>query len=707
MDPSPIHVLHVDDDPEFRDLTATYLERKNDRFLVDSAASPAESLDTLSDQPTDCIVSDYDMPRQTGIEFLERVRERWPNLPFILFTGKGSEEVASEAISAGVTDYLHKKTGTEQYDLLANRIENAVQARRDAKAAERRRDLMSSAELISSTGGWELNLDTEELRMTNGLKQLYGLGEDTALSLEETFDLYDADSQERIGDIIEEAAETGYAESDDLHFQRVDGEQRVAKGTAELVEHTDNGTILRGVVRDITDQRQRERQFQALVENSADVISIVDAAGRFQYQSPSVEHILGYDPEETVGHVALEYIHPEDSDAIRRWFEDDVTAEAPADPVECRVRHADGSWRWLELRGNNQLDNSAVKGYVINSRDITARKDRVRDLRELTSQYQALVNYFPNGGVFLFDENLEYVRAGGDELSEVGLSSADFAEETPFDLFPDEIAEETARYYRKTLRGERCTYRQEYQGEHYEIQTLPIRDEAGDVQYGMAVSRNITDELERNAELKRQNERLDQFASIIAHDLRNPLHLSDQWLELARGECNSPHLSEVADAHRRIDRLIEDLLTFARLGTEALDAGPVPVDGLLRDCWETVGNDTATLVVETDATVHADRDRLQQLFENLLLSALEHGGADTTVSISRLVDGLAIEDDGPGIPGDEREDIFEPGYSTTVDGTGFGLQIVKQIENAHGWEISAVDGDGGARFEITGIEFAE
>ena len=133
----PIRVLHVDDDPDFADMAATFLEREDDRFEVLTATGVDAGLDRLVEEGVDCVVSDYDMPGRNGIEFLETVRSERPKLPFVLFTGRGSEEIASRAISAGVTEYLQKRGGTDQYTVLANRIANSVRAFRAETAVTR------------------------------------------------------------------------------------------------------------------------------------------------------------------------------------------------------------------------------------------------------------------------------------------------------------------------------------------------------------------------------------------------------------------------------------------------------------------------------------------------------------------------------------------------------------------------------------------
>jgi len=121
-----VRILHVDDDPEFLELATTMLERQDEQFDVVAEPSAAAGLDRLGSERIDCVVCDYQMPDENGLQFLDQVRDRDPELPFILFTGKGSEEIASEAISRGVTDYLQKGGGSDRYTVLTNRIRNAV-----------------------------------------------------------------------------------------------------------------------------------------------------------------------------------------------------------------------------------------------------------------------------------------------------------------------------------------------------------------------------------------------------------------------------------------------------------------------------------------------------------------------------------------------------------------------------------------------------
>lgn len=224
--------------------------------------------------------------------------------------------------------------------------------------------------------------------------------------------------------------------------------------------------------------------------------------------------------------------------------------------------------------------------------------------------------------------------------------------------------------------------------------------------------RSLRYAIERKAsevELKRQNDRLEEFASVISHDLRNPLNVAQGNLVLAREQHDGEHLVTVAQAHSRMETLIEDLLLLARHGQSVGDSQPINLKEIAQRAWRTVDTANASLELENElGSIQADNDRLIQLFENLFRNAIDHGGSDVTVRVSSIESGFAVEDDGPGIADADQERIFDRGFTTMEDGIGFGLAIVESIVNAHGWSINSTTGsDGGARFEITGVEFPE
>ncbi|KDS90383.2 histidine kinase [Halorubrum saccharovorum] len=235
---------------------------------------------------------------------------------------------------------------------------------------------------------------------------------------------------------------------------------------------------------------------------------------------------------------------------------------------------------------------------------------------------------------------------------------------------------------------------------------------AGGITIGLFEARAIDRAIatERQAMKRRRvedrNDRLNEFADTVSHDLRNPLSVASGRLELAREEHDSEHLDAVASAHDRMETLIDGLLRLARSGKDIDELERVRLPDVLKTCWGNVATANAAIAIDIDQTIRADRSRLRQLLENLIRNSVEHGGENVTVG--RLNDGFYFEDDGPGIPAEDRTGVFDTGYSTSEEGTGLGLNIVKQVAEAHGWRIRVTDGtDGGARFEITNVEFVE
>jgi PAS domain S-box-containing protein len=462
-----IRVLLVDDDEDLVELGRLFLKREHEAMQVLVETSPEDALERLREEPVDCVVSDYDMPSRNGLELLEAVRENHPSLPFILYTGKGSEEIAADAVAAGVTDYLQKRVGNDQYTVLANRIKNAVAQYR--------------------------------------------------------------------------------------------AEQRLTETT---------------------------RWYSTILEHSSDYVMIVNGNGIVKYVSAPIERVMGYRPADIVDTGSFEFTHSDDKMAAAETLSEIIADPTIEVTVEFRAKHNDGSWRWLEVRGQNLLDDPVINGVMVNVRDITERKERERAI-------------------------------------------------------------------------------------------------------------------------ERQTDRLEELTSFLTHDLRNQVNVLDGRLELAREEIPAASLDECSQVVDRISQMVENFGELAEKGHMPTETVPVSLSELARDTWNSVMPGSATLQVDETVTVTVDVERFRSVLENLFRNARYHGGESVSVEIGRLEsdagepNGFYVEDDGPGIEEDLHESVFHSGFTTTEDGQGMGLAIVKQVAEAHGWTVAVTDGvDGTARFEF-------
>jgi PAS domain S-box-containing protein len=831
-----VRVLHVDDQPDFVDLTATALEREDDRLSVETATSVAEGLERLTES-VDCVVSDYDMPGRNGIEFLQAVRERRPDLPFILFTGKGSEEVASEAISAGVTEYLEKERGLGQYTVLANRIVNAVEQYRSKQALESSQRRLSLFFEQSPLGVIEWNEKFEVVRLNDAAEDI--LGYDEADLVGASWERIIPDSErEAVGEVVDALLRDrgGYRSVNEN--VRADGDVIVCEWHNRVVT-TDDGDVVAvfSQFQDITDRVEREERIErstarleALFENSPDMINVHDTEGNIIDPNPQLCERLGYDASELVDMKVWEIdtrIDPAEARALwdemsvgdRRRLEgvyrcrdgstvpvevhiqrldmageerfvaisrdiserkarereleryetivetiDDVAlvvdeertieyvneigrryAGVPIDDIvgEPIVRlarefaaEADGAARFeralerafdatppvdtperLELRVDASMgevvfeyqfspvfEGGEPTAIVITMRDITARTERERTLEATKERLDTVVSNVPVV-LFALDADGVFTLSEGRGLDALGWEPGEVVGQSAFDLYAD-YPNVTAAI-RRALDGEEVSIVERIEGRTFETAYQPVFED-GRVTGVIGVATDITERRARERELERQNERLEEFVSVVSHDLQNPLNVAAGRLELAREAFDSEDLDAAARALDRMDELITDLLRLAREGERVNDIEPVALADVVGGCWHNVETGAAELVVETDRTIRADPGRLQHLLENLLQNCVEHGstdGADVTITVGDLEEGFYVEDDGPGIPESKRADVFESGYSTAPDGTGFGLAIVEEVVEAHGWSIGVGESaEGGARFEITGVE---
>ena len=700
---SPIRVLHVDDEPGFADVVAEFLEREDERLQLRTATSASAGLEHLEREKFDCIVSDYEMPEVDGIEFLSTVREEYPDLPFILYTGKGSEEVASEAISNGVTDYLQKESGTGQYTVLANRIRNAVDQYRAANALEENQKRLSLLVEQSPIGVLEYDEDFEIVGLNEVGESILGYAEEELVG--ETWEaLVTEDSYDNVDRVTDELAEAegGYHSVDEN--VRKDGERITVEWHNRVItDENDEVVTIISLFQDVTDRDSREQeleQYRAYLEGSTDIITVLDENGRIQYQSPSVTRILGYDRGELVGQNGFEFIHPDDREAASEAFEGLLTGSEDHVGAEFRFRTADDEWRWLEIRGTDYRDNPDIGGIVVNSRDITERKRREHTLRETTARLEALFDESPDM-INVHDADGNIIDPNPRLCEQTGFSEGELREMKVWDLDETIGPGQAESLWTGMDQGDQAKVSGRYRrrdGNSFPVEVhIRRHDIDGDKRF-VVISRDVTEQRQREQQLA-------EFASVVSHDLRNPLNVAEGNLQLARETGESEHFDTVERAHGRMDALIDDLLTLAREGKRASDVDEVDLVSVAEDSWRTVETGEAALSTTTDSRIQADRERLKQLLENLFRNAVEHGAGDVTVTVGDLPDGFYVADDGPGVPETDRDEVFETGYSSKERGTGFGLSIAQQVADAHGWEIGlTASEDGGARFEMTGVE---
>ncbi|AQL41834.1 hypothetical protein BV210_03490 [Halorientalis sp. IM1011] len=230
---------------------------------------------------------------------------------------------------------------------------------------------------------------------------------------------------------------------------------------------------------------------------------------------------------------------------------------------------------------------------------------------------------------------------------------------------------------------------------HYQVRVRPLEDSSGTLIGRLFLVNDVTEQKRRQRELERQNDQLEQFANVVSHDLRNPLNVATAKLELGRLRDDDQELREAEEALDRIDVIIDDVLTLAREGKQVDDRSRVSLHSLANRAWGNVETVDAELVLGDDREFEADEQRLLRALENLFRNALDHGRGDVTVTVGATEDGFFVADDGPGIPADQHDEVFEDGFTTSESGTGFGLAIVRSIVEAHGWEIAVSDSEAG------------
>lgn len=385
--------------------------------------------------------------------------------------------------------------------------------------------------------------------------------------------------------------------------------------------------------------------YRTLVEEVNDLATVVDPDGTITYVSPAITRVLGYDPDGLVGHEGYEFVHPKDRDRNADALETVLSNPSESETVEVRFRHADGLWRWIEATIRNRLDDDIIDGILVSSRDITERKEYEAEAQELAEEYGALLNNVEDA-IFLIniDESEDRIQFEFERLSpsyelQTGITTAEVQGQTPRDIFAEEQGNKLeANYHRCVNAGEPISYQEELQvgdgAQFWQTKLAPVVND-GEITRLIGVTRNVTERVERERQLRRQNERLDEFASVVSHDLRNPLNVAQGRATLLAEQAESEHLDPLLRALDRMEAIVEDTLTLARQGDKVKQTESVSLTDLVEKCWRTVdmGDADATIELVNEMTFQGDVNRLRHVFENLFRNAVQHGGSDVTVRV--------------------------------------------------------------------------
>ncbi|TYL36296.1 PAS domain-containing sensor histidine kinase [Natronococcus pandeyae] len=467
-----------------------------------------------------------------------------------------------------------------------------------------------------------------------------------------------------------------------------------------------------GATRNITERKERERRYNAIFNQTYQFIGLMDPDGTLLEANESALEFGGLDRDDVVGRPIWETYWWQLDDGTRRELRDAVAAAADGEFVRYDVEVQGATETAIIDFSIRPIDDDSgeVALLVTEGRNITEHKrqaEKLEQKREFLRQIQTVAaiggwEVDLRTGTSRWTEEVYRIHGMPRSYEPTVEEGIDF-------YHPRDRATIEEAFERLTREGE--AYDLELQivtnaDEVRWVRTLgtPWYDGSGEIIGARGTFQDITERKERERELERTNEHLEEFASVVSHDLRNPLTVAQVTLELARQSGTVENFDRIEAAHMRMNALIDDLLTLARQGQSVTEAQPIALDSLIESAFETIPGDFATIELAIDEyRIEANEARLRQLVENLLSNAVTHGGDDVTIRVGLLDDGVGfyIADDGPGIDPAIREDVFDWGYSTANQGTGFGLAIVASIADAHGWTVEATESaEGGAQFDV-------
>ncbi len=499
------------------------------------------------------------------------------------------------------------------------------------------------------------------------------------------------------------------------HRARIGGDDEIGRLAAAfdgMAEHLQRVEAQRELAQEAV--RLSEEHFRSLIEHSSDVIVVLDTEGTVHYVSPSIQRVLGYAPDDLLGQDVLSLIHPDDVARAARARAQLGGQAGTADPVELRYRGRDGSWRILEVVGRQLRDDTAFTGIVLNSRDVTERKQVEAALQESEARFRSLYEQSLDA-ILLSRPDGTILAANPAACRLFGRSEADLRQigrrgiVDPADSRVQAALEERAR--RGHFAGELDFRRADGTRFPAEVSTVIFAGPDG---------QPMSSWLIRDVSERRAIERLkDEFVSTVSHEIRTPMNgvigMTGLLLDTALTPQQREYAEAVRDSGEALLALINDILDFSKIeaGKVELEVADLEVRELLDDVVEILapsahqkGLEIVSFVHrDVPAVVRGDAGRLRQVLLNLVGNAIKftetgevviraraQRGANSAPGAAGLVR-FEVVDTGVGIPPEAHGRLFQTfsqvdsSNTRSHGGSGLGLAICKRLVELMGGEI--------------------
>jgi len=747
-----LRLLVVEDDPVDRTMLNRLLKRSSLAVAeINCVDRVARALECVGQSSFDVILLDLGLPDSEGMDAVMQLQAEAPDIPIIVLTGLDDEEAATRAVQKGVQDFLVK--GQVDGNLLVRSIRYALErkkAERELQLAEQRYRTIFENSAVAI-----MMVDREEhlVSWNSYTERLLGAAREDLLG-RDLASLCPPSVWEQIRERT--VHESGISHHHETQMVRKDG--RVIEVDISLTMLHDSDGDISGsicVVRDITERkhmeealRRSEKRFRQVAENAKEWIWEVDADGCYTYSSPLVEQILGYTPEEILGHRRFhDFFHPEDARQLQAEAAEIFKHKDVFTDVKTRNLHKDGTVVWLQRSGVPILrDNGELLGYRGSDVDITEGMRTHEILDRKQKNLEAIFDAAPFG-MLLVNENDSVVRANDTIRQMSGKQYKEILGANACQALACAHGEKSAqdrnsacggchlhRLIKATLESGEAVYGVEVcpwlndSGEEVRpwlsVSVVPVEVDGG--KHVVVALDDVTDRRRAEEQLTETMELKSQFISTVSHELRTPLTAIREAVTIVAdgvaGKVRKDQKHFLDLARRNIDRLarlIDNVLDFQKLiaGKMEFHLQPNVLVRTVEDAYTTMlphaRNKQVQLTTEVEADLPPaiyDSDRMMQVLTNLISNAIKFTPETGTVSVSaqrraeEVV--LRISDTGMGIPKEALPKIFNRFYRVRrpgkeIKGTGLGLAIVHKIVAGHGGRIDVEsEVDKGTTFSV-------